>query len=129
MNQRLAECCDLYEAARAGGAPRVDREAGVVYGVKVLGRTSKNGDEYGADSLSLDLIEGKNAGSKHRHRGQEADVERRFGQVRGAVRRADGWYADLHCLTTHPMTARVMEAASKMPGLFGLSILGDGKKV
>src|SRR5262245_47856743 len=125
----LREVFDLFEAARAGGTPRVDREAGIVYGVKVLGRSSKNGHEYAQDSLALSLLEGKNVGSNHRARGKDADVEGRFGQLRGAVRRADGWYADLHCLTTHPMTARVMEAAEKMPGLFGLSILGDGRKI
>jgi len=42
----------LYETAQtAGDAVRIDREAGVIFGVKIIGCESRNGRHYPNDTL------------------------------------------------------------------------------
>lgn len=100
----------------------VDRDAGVIRGVLVCGTESANGRRYpwGA-GLTCDpaVYEGRPVNCDH---GKAATVDRRLGWLANVRVGADGRpRADLHVLTSHPMAARVLEAAGRNPSLFGLS--------
>ena len=129
---------DLREAARLRG--RVDRAAGVVYGVKVVGRTSPNthgvrgaeGTVYSLEALerALPLYEGAHVNVDHPPRsrpGQERSSQDRIGQLHNCRVEPEGIFADLHLLTAHPMSERVLEAAESMPGAYALSHNATGK--
>ena len=100
---------------------RVDREAGVIYGVKCLGRESKNGRVYSDQALTdaRDLYEGRDVNLDH------ADGERKmidgFGVLRNAVLTREGVFADLHYLKSHPLADPIAERAEKFPKNFGMS--------
>jgi hypothetical protein len=125
---------------RSDGAGRVDRDRGVIYGVKVVGRRSPNthgvrganGTEYTIEALrgELRLVEGFKVNIDHpaRHQsGAERSAQDRVGKLVNARLRPDGIYADLHLLKSHPMTPRVIEAAETSPDLFALSHNATGE--
>lgn len=101
---------------------RVDREAGIIFGALVCGFQSANGRDYpwgGALTHRKGTYEGKPVNIDH---GRESTVDRRFGWLANETTGPDGRpRADVHVLTSHPMAARVLEAAERNPSLFGLS--------
>ncbi len=110
----------------------VDRDAGVIRGVKVLGRESRNGREYSDQALhdAARLYEGIGVNLNHPDRREtnvERSVEAGFGWLAGAAVRPDGVYADLHFLRSHPQAAVLVEAAERNPQRFGLSHNAEGK--
>ncbi len=126
----------------APGRPRVDREAAVIYGVKVVGRDSPNthgvrgaeGTDYtpGALQEGLPLYEGLMVNADHPPRkepGKDRSSYDRIGKLVNALVYAGETYADLHLLKSHPMSDRLMEAAEKMPDAFALShnAMGEGE--
>ncbi len=101
---------------------KVDKDAGIVRDVLVCGTESANGRRYpwGA-GLTCDpaVYEGRPVNCDH---GKAATVDRRLGWLANVRVGPDGRpRADLHVLTSHPMAARVLEAAERNPALFGLS--------
>lgn len=119
------------EISRSGKSHVVDRAAGVIKGVKVLGRRSENGREYTPECLNkaVRMYEGVSVRINHPDDPDEMRAsEDVFGQLRNVRLADDGMYADLHYLKSHPMARRVCEAAERMPRLFGLShnAQGDG---
>jgi hypothetical protein len=114
-----------------GKPSRIDEAAGVIYGVKVLGRVSKNGREYSNQAMddSTRLYEGVAINIDHPDRARpDADRSFRdvFGELRSVKRDGDGVFADLHYLRSHPMAAQVIESANRFPDKFGLSHNADG---
>ena len=114
--------------------PRVDREAGVIHGVKVLGRESKNGREYSERALkeAAKLYDRRDVNLNHPPRdkaGAERPVEAMFGWLESVDVRADGVYADLHYATSHPMAPAIVEIAQKNPMRLGLSHNAEGTVV
>jgi hypothetical protein len=110
----------------------VDREAGVIRGVKVLGRESRNGREYSDRALheAAQLYEGIGVNLNHPDRketNRERPVEAGFGWLAAARVEADGVYADLHYLRSHAQAAVLIEAAERNPKRFGLSHNAEGK--
>lgn len=110
---------------------RVDRAAGVLRRVKVLGRQSRNGRRYSSAALrgALQLYEGAKVNINHPDRsgGRERTVTDRFGVLRRVQLEADGVYADLHYLTRHPLAEMIAEAAERMPEALGLSHNAEGR--
>jgi hypothetical protein len=110
---------------------RVDRAAGVLHGVKVLGRQSRNGRRYLPAALraALRLYEGAKVNINHPERGGGKDraVTDRFGVLRRVRLEADGIRADLHYLTRHPLAEMIAEAAERMPEALGLSHNAEGR--
>lgn len=108
-------------------ALQVDTEAGVISGVKCLGRTSKNGREYSEQALTdaAKLYDGAEVNIDH---AQSADRKfgEGFGEIRNPVKTSEGVFGDLHFLTTHPMARMVAEAAQKFPDKLGLSHVAVG---
>lgn len=100
---------------------RVNRTAGTIDGVLICGTASANGRDYPARVLRRDfaVYEGRPVNCDH---GRESTVDRRFGWFSHVYPGPDGRpRGRLNCLKSHPMYARVMEAAERNPALFGFS--------
>lgn len=124
----------LHEDFVPGTATRVDRDKGCIYGVKVLGRISKNSHkipgadhtEYTMEALyaAVPLYEGLKVNVDHPPR-EKVNAERssrdRLGWLKNVQVREDGIYADLHLLKSDGLTEKLFEAAERNPELFGLS--------
>lgn len=135
--RRKVHMVHLREEARglgSGGPARVDRARGIIFGVKILGRTSPNrhgtnateGTEYTAEAIrkAAPLYEGAKVNLDHPPKdrpGRDRSAADRLGKIVNVEVRADGLYGDLHCLKSHPMANRVLEAAVSMPDTFALS--------
>jgi hypothetical protein len=118
---------------------RVDRENGVIHGVKILGTRSENavpsdltggkrvqGYSYNksARTAMAQLCEGMGVNIDHPSRKEplaSRSVRDRFGKLVAIKETADGIYGDLHYLKSHPMAEQVCEMAERMPEVFGLS--------
>jgi hypothetical protein len=143
--ERATRTRELFEqlavGAPAGASPlRIDEDGGVIFRVKVLGRFSRNnhglseaenGTDYGPSMRrAIAEYEGKKVKCNHpsdrTNPGKERPVEDTFGVLRNCVIESDesgepAIWADLHCLTTHPMYPRVVEDVKKGLGVYGLS--------
>lgn len=121
----------LQETTLCESSLTVDRDAGVIRGVKILGVKSRNGREYArkamesASKLYADCTVNLNHPNRH-----EADKERAFedgiGWFEGVDVRGDGVYADLHLLKEHTQFGAVCESAERSPKRFGLSHNAEG---
>lgn len=107
-------------------AAKVDRDAGVIYGVRMGGLQSKNNREYteSAYRKATKLYEGKPCNVNHSK--GEVLAENRFGSwqnVRYESLPTPGPVGDLHFLKSHPMADRVCEAAERpeLSTAFGMS--------
>lgn len=124
----------FVERTQTGGALSVDRKAGVIRNVKVLGLVSENGRRYLPEAVrkAAGLYEGIRVNVDHPE-GKPTDMRSaydRFGKLEN-IRwvEGEGLYGDLVFLKSHPMAERICEAAERMPDVFGLShnAGGDGK--
>jgi len=112
----------------------VDREAGVIRGVRVLGRQSRNDRQYSDRALNeaARLYQGIGVNLNHADRRDsplERSVEAGFGWLEKVEVRADGVYGDLHFFKSHPQAAMIVEAAERNPKRFGLSHHAEGRVV
>lgn len=116
----------LSEDAVRQTSLRVDREAGVIYGVKVCGLTSRNGRTYPAATLkeAVALYDGVPANLNHTKSGRP--VQDRIGQFARPVAKPDGVYADLHYNRSHPLAGWLAEQADRFPRTLGFSHVADG---
>lgn len=112
---------------------KVDREAGVIYGVKVLGLISENGRRYLEKAVkeAAPLYEGIMVNVDHpENAGDSRSAQDRIGKlVNVHYVEGKGLYGDLEFLKSHPMAERICEAAERMPDAFGMShnAQGDGE--
>lgn len=119
---------------------RVDKAAGIIHGVKILGRSSPNrhgidgisGTEYTLEALraAAPLYEGVGCYRGHppRHSPEaERDPADRIGWIQSVEAREDGLYGDLHLLTSDPFCAKLLEAAEKNQLIFALSHNAQGQ--
>lgn len=108
------------------GSLHVDRSQSVVKNVKIIGFESANGRTYTADALkeAISMYEGVNVNIDHPEGSpdEQRSAWDRIGFLRN-VHFVDGkgLYGDLHLLPSHPFTERILEAAEKMPQIYGLS--------
>jgi hypothetical protein len=112
----------------------VDCDAGVIRGVRVLGRQSRNGREYSDRALAeaAALYQGIGVNLNHpdrRETNRERPVEAGFGWLEAVEVKGDGVYADLHYLRSHPQAGIIVEAAQRNPKRFGLSHNAEGRLV
>lgn len=105
--------------------PRVDAEAGVIYGVKVLGFHSKNGREYPAETLrrAVPLYENARVNINHPSRpGEPRDYRDRLGAIcRVRFQEGAGLFADLRFNPKHELAQRLVWDAEHAPRNLGLS--------
>lgn len=137
----VAKNRELLETVSPNGSLTVDREAGIIRGVKILGKESPNTYRRGHPRIYEDkamhsaarLYEGVSVNIDHPEN-RVAEKERRvgegFGQLRQcSVRPGEGVYGDLHYIKAHPLAESVVEAAERMPNLLGLSHNASGDMV
>lgn len=120
---------DLFEGVKPS---QVDRAAGVIRGVKVLGHVSANGREYskGAVTQARGLYEGIRVNVNHPSKpGEARSLNDRFGRLVNVRETGDGLYADLEYLKAHPLAEMTAEAAERMPDQLGLSHNAEGRVV
>lgn len=105
---------------------RVDREAGVIRGVKLLGLSSRNGRRYREDALveAIGLYEGAKVNINHPkgHPLSPRDYRDRLGVVRGVQFRAGaGLFGDLHFNPRHALSEQLVWDAENAPQNVGMS--------
>jgi len=122
----------LHEAVvRLGKPERVDRDKGILYGVKVLGLESQNGRRYTPEAVqrALSMYEGLGVYTNHpKNPGDVRDVRDRFGWFEGIRRDTDGGLrGNFHLLDPgDPLSVKVMNAAEQKPDLYGFSHNAEG---
>jgi hypothetical protein len=122
----------LLEEYASGAEPKVDRDAGVIRGVKLLGPKSKNGRVYSDQAMqdAAGFYEGVQVNVDHPDRDKpDADrpMQSFFGEIRDVRRTPEGNFGDLHFLKTHEMAGSICEAAERFPRQFGMSHNADGQ--
>lgn len=121
-----------WSAASASGSPlKVDRQRGVIYGVKVQGLRSRNshgvrsvnGTDYTRECLerALSLYEGVDVLENHDPKNANRSPADTFGKLKNVRLESDGIRADLHYLKSHPLADRVCEDVERGLGVYGLS--------
>lgn len=110
---------------------RVDREAGIIRGVKLCGIKSINGREYPESVLRSAIAKYEEAKAYLGHqRREERGNDRPFQDWLGVIRNArwggDGNYGDLYLRRESGHFSSVCEAAEKFPNNFGCSHVASG---
>jgi hypothetical protein len=121
MDETLREFVDSR-----GVTMRVDRNAGVIRGVKVLGLKSRNGRVYLPDALvqAVGLYEGARVNVNHAKTTPFAprDYQDRIGAIRNVVaRRDEGLFADFHFNPKHALSEQLLWDAEHAPENVGFS--------
>lgn len=123
----------LREAVVKLGKPeRVDRENGVIYGVKVLGPESANRRRYTLEAIraAVSLYEGAPVNADHPTKPDDSrSVHDCFAWLEHVrVDRDGGLRGDLHLLDPgSPLSVKLMTAAEQRHDLFGLSHNATGQ--
>ena len=121
MTEQLQEYCD------SRGVPmRVERESGVIRGVKILGLTSRNGRSYLPAALreAAALYENAKVNVNHPkgHPAAPRDYQDRLGQIRGVeLRPEEGLFGDLHFNPKHALAEQLVWDAEHAPENVGFS--------
>jgi len=126
------DVCDLQEFVSSQGVSlRVNREAGRIHGVKVLGRISRNGRQYTAESLrqAVGLYEGVRVNVDHRDPDGKRSYRDRLGRLEGVQVREDGLFADLVFNPKHALAEQLLWDAEHSPENVGLSHDARGRTV
>jgi hypothetical protein len=108
---------------------RVDREAGLIEGVRILGPDSRNGRRYSIKAMNeaARLYEGAPVNVDHpANDRKDRPLAEAFGWIRNVRTEPDGVYGDLHYLRSHPQAEMVAEAAERNPHRIGLSHHAEG---
>jgi hypothetical protein len=121
--------------ANDGVKPRVDREAGIIYGVKMLGLQSRNkGYKHYAyppatHSKSFAIMEGVVSNVDHHDpsKGERVSYRDRIGVFRNVQATDTGTFGDYHVNPKHSLAEQLFWDAENAPEKLGFSIRGDGK--
>jgi hypothetical protein len=118
----------LTELTTSTPALRVDRAAGVIYGVSVLGNQSRNDRTYTPRAMAdgRRLAEGVKVRFGHKRGTTERDFIEGFGVLRNLRGDESRNFADLHFAREHPWSNLVCEFAERFPDKFGLSHNAEG---
>jgi hypothetical protein len=121
MNERLQEFSDSR-----GVALRVDRNEGVLRGVKLIGYESRNCRRYLPETLAAAVVlyEGAKVNVNHAKAGALAarDYQDRIGVVRNvSARSGEGLFGDLHFNPKHALAEQLLWDAEHAPENVGFS--------
>lgn len=124
----------LREVTFSESALKVDRDAGVIRGVKILGRESKNGRVYSPAAMdqAAKAYEGLGVNVNHpdkKDHGVDRPVQDGYGWLESVEVKSDGVFGDLHYLKSHAQADVIAEAAERNPRRFGLSHNAEGRMV
>jgi len=109
-----------------GPTVRVDRAAGVIRGVKILGLRSRNGRVYLPEALAqaAPLYEDAKVNLNHPkgHPARPRDYQDRIGAIRNVeLREGEGLFADFHFNPKHALAEQLAWDAEHAPGNVGFS--------
>lgn len=128
-----AKTTKIRERSYLGDGPRhahkIDREAGVIRGVRVVGFESKNRRRYPKGVLEAALAHYEGADVNLDHNGEtvlDRSIRDAWGVLKDCKLEEDGIYADLPYLKSHPATEQLLEMAERFPRNFGLSHVAEG---
>jgi hypothetical protein len=121
MADMLQEFCDSR-----GRQLRVDRTAGVIRGIKILGLRSRNNREYKPEALAraVGLYEGAKVNVNHPkgHPLSPRDYQERIGVIRGVQHTTgEGLFADFHFNPKHYLSEQLIWDAEHAPENVGFS--------
>jgi hypothetical protein len=135
---RTATAYEAIGAAPDQSSARVDREAGIIHDVCILGPESFNNEgklrrKYTAECMmdAAPLYEGAMVNADHppgHNPNHDREVDKRLGKFRNTHLCSDGRIrGDFIVLKTHPMAERIFEAASNpdLHDVFGFSQVVD----
>ena len=117
----------LYETTlTASDSVRIDRTAGVIYGVKIIGCTSRNCRQYPNDTLRLAIPLYENSKVNLDHPDGDPRKSRsyhaRFGMIRNVhLRENEGLYADFWFNPKHAIAEQLLWDAEHAPDNVGFS--------
>jgi len=117
----------LYETVHtASDAVRIDKEAGVIFGVKIIGCESRNGRHYPNDTLrqAIPLYENSKVNLDHPDGDprKSRSYHARFGIIRNVhLRENDGLYADFWFNPKHMIAEQLLWDAEHAPDNVGFS--------
>jgi hypothetical protein len=107
------------------GEVRVDRQRGVIHGVKILGLESRNGRSYRPQTLTraVALYEGARVNVDHPRGGLQTarGYEERIGTVRNVQARGAGLFGDFHFNPKHRLAEQLLWDAEHAPENVGFS--------
>jgi hypothetical protein len=109
---------------------RVDREAGIIRDVLILGSRSANGRTYTADAMSAaaKLYEGVSVYIDHQPENRRSYRDK-IGRLTSVTFRDGGLRGDLHINPAHPAAAQLFWDAEHHPAAVGLSHDAEGRIV
>ncbi len=127
--EHMKESVKLLESSISPAALRVDEESCTIFGVKVLGRLSRNNREYSPAALesARRLTEGMRVNVDHVEKGARRSYRDRLGVLKAARLQEDGVYADLHYNPKHDLAEQLVWDAQHAPTSLGLSIDAEGR--
>jgi hypothetical protein len=110
----------------AGDSVKIDREAGVLYGVKIIGCESRNGRHYPNDTLrsAIPLYENSKVNLDHPDGDprKSRSYHARFGVIRNVhLREHEGLYADFWFNPKHTIAEQLLWDAEHAPDNVGFS--------
>ena len=128
---KLVKNFKLHESIRGDKPFKVDRDAGVIHDVKIIGLSSLHNRDYPIEVLTKakPLYEGAKVYIDHPSKEKQAtsrSYRDGFGEIRNVRETADGLRGDLHYNRKHALAEQVAEDAERFPGQFGLSQNADG---
>ncbi len=105
---------------------RIDRDAGILFGVKIIGCQSRNGRDYPNETLreAIDLYENSKVNLDHPDGDprKPRSYQDRFGMIRNVMlRENDGLYADFRFNPKHAVAEQLLWDAQNAPENVGFS--------
>lgn len=131
MANTIEETAESYQPL--GKPERVDREKGIIYGVRACGRTSRNGGKYPREvqARDVDRYNGLNVyvdmGHHQIERGTNIPAPVKFGYTANAKAVDGGIDVDLHFIPTHDFAKDFCWACENDPRHYGFSHFADVK--
>jgi len=122
IGESVQETLQEY-ASSAGLTISVNRELGVISGVKILGLESKNKRSYLPEcaARAMPLYENAAVFVDHQRKGESRSYRDRAGYLSGISAKPDGLYADLHLNPRHPIAEQLFWDAENAPANVGFS--------
>lgn len=119
-NENVLEFCDLSSPQR-----KIDKENGVVSGVKILGVKSRNNRVYPLETLRAAAPLYENAKVNVNHPDGSPTESRKYqdrvGSIKNVTLQENGLYGDFHFNPKHPLAEQMLWDAEKAPENFGFS--------
>lgn len=105
---------------------KIDKDAGIIYGVKILGNMSRNNRRYPIATLrdAVTLYENAKVNLDHPEGDprQNRSYQDRFGMIKNVrLDESEGLYADFHYNTKHPLAEQLLWDAENAPENVGFS--------